>query len=91
MGEMKSTHELRNERLQKKIKEIENQAINEKPWQMTGEVAAIERPDNALLEEHLDFDTVSKQAPIITEEVLFPKFLTFFHFFQINSLFKKSF
>ena len=34
-----------------------------------GEVAAIERPENALLEEHLDYETVSKQAPIITEEV----------------------
>ena len=36
---------------------------------ITGEVAAIERPENALLEEHLDYETVSKQAPIITEEV----------------------
>ena len=38
-------------------------------FNITGEVAAIERPENALLEEHLDYETVSKQAPIITEEV----------------------
>jgi len=69
MGEMKSSHELRTQRLQKKIKEIEADAVKEKKWQMTGEVAAIERPENALLEEHLDYETVSKQAPIITEEV----------------------
>jgi len=69
MGEMKSSHELRTLRLQKKIKEIETDAVKAKSWQMTGEVAAVERPENALLQEHLDYETVSKQAPIITEEV----------------------
>merc|ERR1712051_475046 len=69
LGEMKSAHELRTLRLQKKIQQIETEAVKDKPWQMTGEVAAIERPENALLEEHLDYETVSKQAPIITEEV----------------------
>lgn len=49
---------------------MEEEAVStEKPWQLKGEVAAIERPENALLEEDLDYDTVSKQAPIITEEV----------------------
>merc|ERR1711953_1515392 len=47
----------------------ETEAVASKPWQLTGEVAAIERPDNALLEEDLDFETVTKQAPVITEEV----------------------
>ena len=56
-------------RLQKKIEQMEKEAVESKPWQLTGEVAAIERPDNALLEEDLDFDTVTKQAPVITEEV----------------------
>lgn len=69
MGEVKSTHELRTMRLQKKIKEMEKEAVEAGPWQMKGEVAALERPENALLEEHLDYETVSKQAPIITEEV----------------------
>ena len=35
----------------------------------TGEVAAFDRPENALLEEDLEYDTVTKQAPIITEAV----------------------
>ena len=68
-GEVKSTHEMRTLRLQKKIQQLENEAVDTKPWQLTGEVAAVERPDNALLEEDLDFDTVTKQAPVITEEV----------------------
>ena len=68
-GEAKSTHEMRTLRLQKKIEQMETEAVASKPWQLTGEVAAIERPDNALLEEDLDFETVTKQAPVITEEV----------------------
>eukprot|EP00096_Caligus_rogercresseyi_P002737 TRINITY_DN15004_c0_g1_i1.p1 TRINITY_DN15004_c0_g1~~TRINITY_DN15004_c0_g1_i1.p1 ORF type:complete len:725 (-),score=259.32 TRINITY_DN15004_c0_g1_i1:64-2238(-) len=66
---IKSSHELRQERLQKKIKGLEKEAIGEKNWQMTGEITGTNRPENSLLQEHLDFDTVSKQAPIITEEV----------------------
>ncbi len=69
LGEIKSTHEQRSARLQKRIREMEDEAVEEKKWQMTGEVAAAARPENALLEEHLDYETVSKQAPIITEEV----------------------
>ena len=32
-------------------------------------MAAFDRPENALLEEDLEYDTVTKQAPIITEAV----------------------
>ena len=39
-----------------------------KPWQLTGEVAAKARPINSLLQEHLDFNTVSKLPPTITQE-----------------------
>ena len=40
-----------------------------KAWQLKGEIAAVDRPENSLLQEHLDYDTVSKQAPVITEAV----------------------
>ena len=79
LGEAKSTHELRQLRLQKKIKKMEKEAINQvgsteggkdgKMWQMKGEITAMDRPENSLLQEHLDYDTVSKQAPVITEQV----------------------
>lgn len=36
---------------------------------MKGEVAAPDRPENSLLQEHLDYESVGKQAPVITEAV----------------------
>ena len=38
LGEMKSAHELRTLRLQKKIQQIETEAVKDKPWQMTGKI-----------------------------------------------------
>lgn len=56
----KSTFELRQERLQKKIEEIEETAISEKPWTLQGEITADSRPQNSLLEEVVEFDLTSK-------------------------------
>ena len=39
-----------------------------KSWQLTGEVQSKARPVNSLLEQYLDFDTVSKLPPTITQE-----------------------
>ena len=70
LGEIKSNFEIRTAKLKKEIKKMEEQAIMpQKPWQMIGEVNSIERPENSLLQEHLDYDNVAKQAPIVTEEV----------------------
>jgi len=74
MGEAKSSHEERMRRLQKKIAHLEEEALKGnssegKMWQMKGEIAGVDRPENSLLQEHLDYDTVSKQAPVITEAV----------------------
>ena len=41
LGEMKSAHELRTLRLQKKIQQIETEAVKDKPWQMTGKFKSI--------------------------------------------------
>ena len=43
--------------------------MGEKPWQLAGEVAGPARPENSLLQEHLEYDTAARQAPVITEEV----------------------
>ena len=39
-GEPESRHEKAEERLKKRIQRLEEMAIGDKPWQMTGEVAA---------------------------------------------------
>ena len=68
-GPVKSSHEVSEERLAKKISRLEENAVGEKPWQMGGEVAAPVRPENSLLAEHLEYDTAARQAPTVTEDV----------------------
>ncbi|GAV09032.1 hypothetical protein RvY_18636 [Ramazzottius varieornatus] len=67
--EEKSTFEKRQEKLKEKIQGLEEQAISSQPWQLGGEVSAVKRPENSLLEEFLQFEHVTRQAPVITEEV----------------------
>lgn len=67
----KSSYELMQERLHKKIENMESQLLDDKPWQMKGEVKADNRPQNSLLEEFLEFDSTTRPAPIITEQVTF--------------------
>jgi U3 small nucleolar RNA-associated protein MPP10 len=65
---IKSSLETRQERLKKRITELEQDAISEKPWQLKGEISALTRPQNSLLEEYVEFDSASRPAPIITEQ-----------------------
>uniref|UniRef100_A0A336MGH9 U3 small nucleolar ribonucleoprotein protein MPP10 n=1 Tax=Culicoides sonorensis TaxID=179676 RepID=A0A336MGH9_CULSO len=64
----KSTYEKRQEALQKTIKRLEDKALEDKKWQLKGEITAQTRPENALLEEFLEFDAATRPAPIITEQ-----------------------
>ncbi|KAL0131818.1 hypothetical protein PUN28_002991 [Cardiocondyla obscurior] len=64
----KSTLEARQERILMRIKELEDEAISEKPWQLKGEVSASNRPQNSLLEEFVVVDVNTRPAPAITEE-----------------------
>ncbi|KAJ8678821.1 hypothetical protein QAD02_014608 [Eretmocerus hayati] len=63
-----SSLEIRQERLKKRIKQLEEESISQKPWQLMGETSASSRPQNSLLEEFVEFDTVSRPAPIMTEQ-----------------------
>ncbi|XP_052128224.1 U3 small nucleolar ribonucleoprotein protein MPP10 [Frankliniella occidentalis] len=67
-GGKKSSYEIRQERLQAKIKKLEEEALSEKPWQLRGEITGESRPENALLEEALEFDLTHRPAPVVTEE-----------------------
>ncbi|XP_076249458.1 U3 small nucleolar ribonucleoprotein MPP10 [Calliopsis andreniformis] len=67
-AEVKSSLETRQERLQRRIQELEKEALSEKPWQLKGEVSAANRPQNSLLEEFVEFDITTRPAPVITEQ-----------------------
>lgn len=68
-NEPKSSHEVRQDRLKKKIQKMEEDMLDEKTWQMKGEIKAETRPQNSLLEEVLEFDSATRPAPVITESV----------------------
>ncbi|CAM2099201.1 unnamed protein product [Caretta caretta] len=68
---IKSSFEKRQEKMHEKIKSLEKQLLEEKPWQLTGEVTGQKRPENSLLEESLLFDHAVRMAPVITEETTF--------------------
>lgn len=67
--ERRSTHERRQAALQQEIRKLEQELVSKRDWQLAGEARATDRPQNALLEEDLDFERVGKPVPVITAEV----------------------
>src|SRR5690606_16483292 len=64
-----STHQRRSALIAEEIRRLERENVEKKKWTLAGEVKAKQRPQNALLEEDLDFERVSKPVPVITTEV----------------------
>lgn len=65
---IKSSFEQRQDKLKVRIEKMENQILDDRPWQLKGEVQGDKRPQNSLLEEILEVDMATRPAPIITEE-----------------------
>eukprot|EP00596_Hydrurales_sp_CCMP1899_P005295 CAMPEP_0119045176 /NCGR_PEP_ID=MMETSP1177-20130426/37723_1 /TAXON_ID=2985 /ORGANISM="Ochromonas sp, Strain CCMP1899" /LENGTH=740 /DNA_ID=CAMNT_0007016493 /DNA_START=136 /DNA_END=2358 /DNA_ORIENTATION=- len=63
-----TTHEKKNAKLATQIAQIESELIGDKPWDMKGEVNAVGRPENSLLEISAQIERASKSAPMATEE-----------------------
>ena len=66
--ENKSSFEIRQEKMRQNIDVIHEQMLTSvgdaKPWQLKGEVTAQTRPQDSLLEEYLQFDHTTRQAPV---------------------------
>lgn len=60
INETLSTFEKRKKKIEESIEEIENEALKPKAWQLLGEAKADNRPENALLEEHLIYDHMTR-------------------------------
>lgn len=52
--------------LREKISKMEEANLGEKPWQLSGEIGATDRPENSLLEEHLMYDQTVKLGKCLT-------------------------
>jgi U3 small nucleolar RNA-associated protein MPP10 len=63
-----STHEQRRAKLADEIRKLETSNVSRKDWTMVGEARGTDRPQNALLEEELEFEHVGKPVPVITAE-----------------------
>lgn len=48
--------------MSEKIDELEKAALAAKPWQLSGEVTAQIRPENSMLEEHVEFEQTSRMG-----------------------------
>ncbi|KAF2117638.1 U3 small nucleolar ribonucleoprotein complex, subunit Mpp10 [Lophiotrema nucula] len=65
----RSTHERKQAKLAEEIRKLEAANVAKRPWQISGEARAADRPMNSLLEEDLDFERAGKPVPIITAEI----------------------
>ena len=59
----KKKYDFANKEMLDKIEKIENEMMDDKKWQMKGEVQCKDRAYNSLLEEYVDFDVASKIPP----------------------------
>ncbi len=50
--------------IKKAISELEEAALSEKPWQLMGEAGGSARPEDSLLQEDLEFDSVARPGNV---------------------------
>ncbi|KAM9876488.1 hypothetical protein VD0002_g1741 [Verticillium dahliae] len=65
----RSAHERRQAKLAEEIRKLEAASVAKREWALMGEASAVERPQNSLLEQDLDFEHAGKPIPVITEQV----------------------
>lgn len=61
-----SNFQKRQKKLKAQIAALEEENLLPRKWELSGEVTAMDREENSLLEKHLDYDHGRKIAPVIT-------------------------
>lgn len=64
----KSSFEQSQEFLKRKIRQLEEQNLEPRPWRLQGEVEATGRPENSLLQELFQFEHATRQPIAMTDE-----------------------
>ncbi|KAF2809660.1 Mpp10 protein [Mytilinidion resinicola] len=65
----RSAHQRRQAKIAEEIRKLEAVNVAKRDWTLSGEVRAVDRPINSLLEEDLEFERAGKPVPVITAEV----------------------
>ncbi|CAJ0946679.1 unnamed protein product, partial [Mesorhabditis belari] len=58
----------RMKKISNRIKELEEENLAPRSWELQGEVAATNRDEDTLLQKHIQFDASNKRPPEITED-----------------------
>ena len=63
-----SSYEKQTVRIGQEIRRLEAANVTSKEWMLTGEVKAVERPFNSLIEEDVEFERIGRPVPVVTIE-----------------------
>ena len=64
-----SRHERYQIEMKQKIKDLEEENLKRRSWELQGEVGAGQRPKGSLMEAEMDYQRNTKAAPVITPDV----------------------
>jgi U3 small nucleolar RNA-associated protein MPP10 len=63
-----SAYEKQKRKIEQEIKGVETELMGSRSWELRGELAGKDRPENSLLEIHTEIERASKPAPLVTQE-----------------------
>ena len=87
---IQSSREKRKNKMDKKVEQMEEENLKTGAWQLSGEVSKSSRPENSLLTQHFDFDSLAKAVPKITNDFTEELEAIFGGFWIVLSLFENS-
>ena len=68
LSEDATTFERQRDNQMKTAEQMEDENVGAKHWTLSGEVEGKQRPENSLLQEHVEFEHATRLAPTVTED-----------------------